>query len=146
MIAIILQVTGAILLAKGLLFRKERDLVLRVFPLAKDINKKVTKMMEYHYSETYVSLIGATLLSFGYFLPLIGFEIGYESLAWYTRLIFGLLGIIILVTLAIVISDVAGKIKAEKTDEELLMKKYEKELRNMGYFIFGVENDEEKHS
>jgi hypothetical protein len=142
LLAIILQVTGAVLLAKGLLFRKELDLVLKIFSLSKDIDKKATKMMEYHYSESYVSLIGAVFLSLGYFLPLVGIEISYESLEWYSRLLFGLLGIGVLITVSILLSDFLGRKKASKISEEELLRKYGKLISEMGYWITGMSKED----
>lgn len=138
LLAIIFQVTGAILLAKGLLFRKELDLVLKVFTLQKNINKKVTKMIEYHYSETYVSLFGISFLCLGYFLPLIGIEVTYDSMSLGTRLFFALLSIGLLVYISINEADLLGRKKAETMNEDMLMKKYYKDIDEMGYFISGL--------
>lgn len=137
MVALILQVSGAILLAKGLIFRREFDVFMNVFSFIYIIDTKNNGRMVSYYSESILSKFGVGILILGYFLPAIGLEYDIEKLSILYRLIYGLAGIIVLCTLIILLSNSLGKKKASKVDQEYLLNKHSAKAAEQGFRAIG---------
>ncbi|MCY9197349.1 hypothetical protein MOE86_11605 [Bacillus atrophaeus] len=144
MITTILQLSGGILLAKGLLIRKEFDLFLNIFSFMIDTNSKKNGRIKMFYEETYISLFGGMLLILGYALPMSKWDINLEN--FWCNIGITLFAAMILIMISIKIASFAAKRKAGNVSLEYLLRKYDGKANDMGLLVVGVnaekENDE----